>query len=310
MTLCLAIVLLLGYMYEPFAQNADAKAYPPPGKMIDVGGYNLHLHCKGTGNPTVIIDAGWGEWSTMWRNIQDIVAKHTQICAYDRAGMGWSDVGPQPRDAKQFSKELHTLLHKAGITSPYVLAGHSLGGFTVRVYAHEYPSDVSGVVLIDSMSPKQFTTSARDVHQSNTPQYSSVISLLGRLGIVRITSHVIDSITQAPNEDHSTKALHAHSKFLQSYLDEGAGLPESAFQASQVTSFGDIPLIVLTAGKENTSFASWNKMQTELLQLSSNSKQVIAETSGHNIHIDQPEAAVDAITTMIKLIVLKKFTDH
>ncbi len=119
-------LLLVGYIYEPMAEAADAKAYPPPGELVDVGGYRLHINCTGSGSPTVVIEAGLGDWSTSWGFVQPEVAKTTQVCTYDRAGMGWSEAGPLPRDAAQFAKELHTLLQSANIPGPYVMVGHSL----------------------------------------------------------------------------------------------------------------------------------------------------------------------------------------
>ena len=152
MVLVLGLVLV-GTVYESATEASDVRAYPPPGQMVDVGGYRLHINCTGTGSPTVVIDAGWGDWSLGWSGVQPGVAKTTRVCTYDRAGMGYSEAGPLPRDAEQFAKELHTLLDRAGVPGPYVLVGHSLGGLPVRVFAHEYPAEVAGVVLIESMSP-------------------------------------------------------------------------------------------------------------------------------------------------------------
>src|SRR5262245_3259234 len=148
-------LLLVGYIYEPIAEATDAKAYPPPGQLVDVGGYRLHINCTGTGSPTVVIDAGQGDWSTSWGVVQQEVAKTTRICTYDRAGLGWSEAGPLPRDAAEFAKELHTLLQNAGIPGPYVMVGHSLGGASIRVFVSEHASEVAGVVLIESMNPGQ-----------------------------------------------------------------------------------------------------------------------------------------------------------
>ena len=137
---------------------------------MDVGGYRLHINCTGTGSPTVVIDAGWGDWSTAWGFVQPEVAKTTRVCTYDRAGMGWSDAGPLPRDAAQYAKELHTLLKNANIPGPYVMVGHSLGGFAVRVFVHDYASEIVGVVLIDSMTPQQFTQSPTEVQSPSDSQ--------------------------------------------------------------------------------------------------------------------------------------------
>src|SRR5215213_9385758 len=158
----LIVVLgLVGAVYESAAEAADVRAYPPPGQLVDVGGYRLHMNCTGTGSPTVVIDAGWGDWSASWSSwVQPEVAKTTRVCSYDRAGMGWSEAGPLPRNAQQFAKELHTLLQNAGIPGPYVVVGHSMGGLPVRVFVHEYATDVAGVVLIESMNPRQAKPSA------------------------------------------------------------------------------------------------------------------------------------------------------
>src|SRR6266540_3954300 len=132
----LIVVLgLVGVIYESAAEAADVRAYPPPGQLVDVGGYRLHINCVGTGSPTVVIDAGWGDWSASWSSwVQPEVAKTTRVCTYDRAGMGFSEPGSLPRTAEQFAKELHTLLLHADIPGPYVLVGHSLGGLPVRVF--------------------------------------------------------------------------------------------------------------------------------------------------------------------------------
>ena len=157
------VVLLgvVGAVYESVAEAADARAYPAPGRMVDVGGYRLHVNCLGTGSPTVVIDSGLGDWSASWRSwVQPEAAKATRVCTYDRAGIGYSEPGPLPRTAAHFAQELHTLLQHADIPGPYVLVGHSAGGLTVRVFADAYPAEVVGVVLIDSMSPTLATQAA------------------------------------------------------------------------------------------------------------------------------------------------------
>ena len=178
---------LAGAIYEPVAEAADIRAYPPLGQLVDVGGYRLHIHCTGTGSPTVVIDGGWGAWSLEWSGVQREVAKTTQVCTYDRAGRGYSEAGPLPRNAVQFAKELHILLERANIAGPYVLAGHSLGGLPVRVFAHEYPTQVAGVVLIDSMSPGQRTqTTLTNGQIPSKSIFASLPSLLARVGLVRL----------------------------------------------------------------------------------------------------------------------------
>ena len=129
----IAILALAGASYEAIAATGDARHYPPPGTLVDVGGFRLHINCVGTGSPTVVLDAGLGGSSLDWSLVQPELGRSTRVCAYDRAGMGWSDPGPQPRTPGQIARELHTLLTNAGIAGPYVLVGHSLAGTNVSM---------------------------------------------------------------------------------------------------------------------------------------------------------------------------------
>src|SRR5690606_34429958 len=133
----------------------DRQAYPPPGQMIDVGGHHLHVDCQGEGDPTVVLEAGMSGWSTDWVLVQPEVAKTTRVCAYDRAGYGWSETGPRPRDSEQVATELHALLSEAGVTGDLILVGHSLGGLYTQYYARRYPEQVAGIVLVDAVHPEQ-----------------------------------------------------------------------------------------------------------------------------------------------------------
>jgi pimeloyl-ACP methyl ester carboxylesterase len=295
--------VLLGAIYESLAEASDARAYPPPGRLVDVGGYRLHLNCTGTGSPTVVIDAGLGDWSTAWAWVQPEVAKTTQVCTYDRAGNGWSEAGPLPRHAEQYARELHTLLREASIPGPYVLAGHSLGGLAVRVYADMYPAEVAGVVLIDSMSPRQFPRSSTNAapQEESKSHALTVFPALARIGLARLLVRPLGLIPHLPPEvERAYLSRMVRPSNLQAYMgDESRGMAASARQAEAVKTFGDLPLIVLTARRND--IPGWQDWQTELLELSSNSQQLFAE-SGHNIEIEEPEAAIAAIVKMVELV--------
>jgi pimeloyl-ACP methyl ester carboxylesterase len=294
---------LIGYIYEPMAEAADTKEYPPPGQLVDVGGYRLHIHCTGSGSPTVVIDAGLGDWSTSWgETVQPGVAKTTRVCTYDRAGMGWSDPGPLPRDAARFAKELHTLLQNAQIPGPYILVGHSLGGLPVRVFAHEYAPEVAGVVLIESMNPTRFNATSAEVLSQSKSQSEpfSFGALLSRLGIARLLVKLPAIAPRLSANDDAYYARYIRTQSLQATTDESQGMPASGKEASAVQSFGDLPLIVLTGRLNNNG--NWQEWQKELLQLSSNSRQLFAEHSGHNVQLDEPEAAIAAITQMVQQV--------
>lgn len=293
---------LAGAVYESVAEATDAKAYPPPGQLVDVGGYRLHINCTGTGSPTVVIEAGLGDWSTSWGGVvQPEVAKTTRVCTYDRAGMGWSEVGPLPRDAAQSAQELHTLLQKANIPGPYVMVGHSLGGLIVRVFAHDYASEVAGVVLIESMNPKKFTQSPELQAQSESrSQPFSPQAALARFGVARLLVKVPGIAPSLGPNQEAYYPLYIRPQYFQATDNESQGMPAAGAQAAVVESFGDLPLIVLTAKLNNNS--SWQEWQTELLQLSSNSQHLFAENSGHNIQVDQPDVAVEAIVKMVEMV--------
>jgi pimeloyl-ACP methyl ester carboxylesterase len=297
----LVILSLIGAVFESVSEASNTRAYPPPGQMVDVGGYRLHICCTGMGSPTVVIDAGLGDWSTAWGFVQTEVAKTTQVCTYDRAGSGWSESGQLPRDASQFVNELHTLLQKANLPGPFLLVGHSLGGLPVRVFTGDHPSEVAGVVLIDSMFPGQGRSSPTEANSLTTNQTHAYTPLpvLARFGIVRMVTKLLGEPGSSPAEKASY-GISVTPKHMQALADELKGIPDSLSQADAVKSFGDIPLIVLSRGLDQDS--DWQAGQAKLLQLSTRSQQLFAEKSGHNIELDQPEAAVGAIVKMVQMI--------
>jgi pimeloyl-ACP methyl ester carboxylesterase len=291
----LLVFIIAGAILEPIQEAADARAYPPPGQLVDIGGYRLHIHCTGSGSPTVVIETGWGDSSASWGWVQPEVAKTTRICTYDRAGMGWSEASRQPRTAREFAQELHTLLAKANESGPYVLVGHSLGGYTVRVYAHDYPAEVSGLVLIDA----QDLPTSDVATPAPKPGGTSLPSLLARIGVMRLLAGPLGSIEDLPPGDKEAYTAYAVApRSVQTFLDEGRGMSEGGAQARAVTTLGALPLIVLSRGKDLD--AKHTAAQAELLQLSTDSQQLVADHSGHPIMIEQPEVAVAAIVKMVK----------
>ena len=297
----LAVLLglaLLGAVYESVSEAADARAYLPPGQMVDVGGYRLHINCAGTGSPTVVIDAGLGDWSASWSNaVQPQAATTTRVCTYDRAGMGYSEPGPLPRTAAPFSDELHTLLQRAGIPGPYVVAGHSSGGFTARVFAAAYPAEVVGVVLIDSTTP---APSAQAEAPTSTG-WLSIATLPARIGLARLLAGPMDlKGSMAPEIAHGYVAHSVTPRSAQTGLDEFLGMSQGAAEAGAITSFGELPLVVLSRAPNRD--LEWDRKQTDLLHLSPKSEQLFAEHSGHNIQLEEPEAAVNALVHMVERV--------
>src|SRR5829696_7254243 len=280
--LVLIVVLLalavLGAIYQAIATERAERAYPPPGEMVEVGGYSLHINCVGQGSPTVVLDAGSGGFSAQWVLVQQEVSGITRVCAYDRAGMGWSEMGPDPRDAKQITGELHTLLSKAGIEGPYVLLGHSFGGMYMQTYAARYPDEVAGAALVDSSTdPDQFSQrpEARESYEPQKQSFAVVpllvrlgVSLPARLGVVRLLSKLDPASPELPQQQREQiDALTPSTRQVSASALEFLA-PTQTLRLGSPGSLGNKPLAVVTAGE---SEPSWLKRQDELATLSPNS---------------------------------------
>jgi pimeloyl-ACP methyl ester carboxylesterase len=185
----LAIMIIMGAIYQSVASARDLKKYPPPGKLYDVGGCRLHLYSTGEGGPTVILEAGGSSPALLWYLVQKEVAKFARVCSYDRAGFGWSDPASKPLSANDVAGDLHELLKKADIPGPYILVGHSIGGVYVRAFTHLYPSKVVGMVLVDSSHESQNLRYPPEFNKISRRQISSMrmLPFLARIGILRLT---------------------------------------------------------------------------------------------------------------------------
>jgi pimeloyl-ACP methyl ester carboxylesterase len=172
----LGVLILIGATYQGVATAVERRRYPHPGKLVDVGGHQLHIDCVGDGLPVVVLEAPETAMSAAWGWIQREVAKTTRVCSYDRAGLGWSEAGDQPYDPGRVPEELHSLLRAANEPGPYVLAGHGLGASFVRQFANLYPADTAGLVVIaesDSMEP--------------SGSFLTMSPWLARMGLLRAT---------------------------------------------------------------------------------------------------------------------------
>jgi len=308
--LALIVVLVAsGASYEAIMAAGDASRYPARGQRVDVGGYRLHISCIGNGSPTVVLDAGQGGFSLDWSLIQPELAATTRVCAYDRAGYGWSDPSPQPRTPRQIAEELHTLLVNAGIEGPYVLVGHSAGGKHVRLYATRHPQDVAGMVLIDARTEyvdANRSPEALAAEHKQQRRFQRTIWVAARIGLVRpfwaALWPKVWPATQNLSAERRTEigVLQARSQQIKTVLREDAFLTQDNSQLNSAASLGNVPLIVLAAGQSVEHDTLWQEAQEQLARDPSNAKLTIASGSSHYVHWEQPTLVVDAIRQVVE----------
>ena len=311
--LVIVSLALTGFLYQTIASAVDSSRYPPPGKLIDVGGYRLHLYCTGTshaGSPTVILEAGGGGSSVSSSTVQPGVASFTRVCSYDRAGYGWSDNGPLPRTAGRIVTELHTLLARAGVPGPYVLVGGSYGGLIVRLYAYRYPQQVVGLVLVDSISEEVVRYPELRANGALVANLLTICQVLAPFGIVRLLGHVFNPAVELPPNVQPVAQAHVYqTRECYTARDEVAADDESYAQVrAALRPLGHLPLVVLTRGVEGVYYqgnagkpvsAAWLALQKDLASLSTSSQQIIATRSGHDIALDQPDLVIAAIKQVL-----------
>jgi pimeloyl-ACP methyl ester carboxylesterase len=256
-------------------------------EMVNIGSHSLHIYCIGEGSPPVVIDVGFGDSYTNWHTVQEGATQDTQVCAYERAGYGSSQPGPMPRSSQQVADELRLLLEKADIPGPYVLVGHSLGGLNMQVFVSQYPDLVAGAVLLDP-PPPGFITGERflELYQMAEGETAGLLA-------------AAEQARQAADPEEKAKA-----SFYETLASEHAMMmAESAQQVAAIESFGDMPLIVLASGKPNPAFGDsaeafqqfWIEQNQALATKSANGTFILAEESGHNLHLDAPDVVLDAI---------------
>jgi len=304
----LGIVALLagGALYQRIARTRERQQNPVPGVLVDVGGYRMHLYCTGEGSPAVILDAGLGESRFTWSTLQPRVAQFTRVCSYDRAGMGWSDPSPRQRTSKTIAEELHVLLHNGRAPEPYVLVGHSFGGWNVRMYASLYRGEVAGMTLIDASHPDQLTRLPAEIFKQQA-RYTALLRAFEftmPFGLPRLMG-----FCQGTPEERAATCSADPPHEVRAEL---AAMAESAAEVRATGPFGDLPIRILSHDPERIDGAlfkkggpdvdlakqanlAWEQMQRELTGLSSNSARVVATGSGHYIHVDKPDVVIAAI---------------
>jgi pimeloyl-ACP methyl ester carboxylesterase len=273
----------------------DRGRFEMTGELYDVGGHRLHLDCAGAGSPTVVLENGLNEISALWDAVATQVSRTTRVCAYDRAGQGWSDDADGPQDAR------HVLLARAGVHGPYVLAGHSSGGTLALTYAARYPAQVAGIVLLDSSSPHQLT---------DQPDFAGEYAIMHRLlpvmpALARVGGlHLIPASTATALSSDAAAQVRAFStspRGANNLRDEHAQLLTVFRQAQALTTFDPKPLAVVTARENADGTKGWAADQDKLAALSSNSTHWVAETT-HVGLLDDAQGSVDSVRAITAVV--------
>jgi pimeloyl-ACP methyl ester carboxylesterase len=335
--LCVAAVLvaalLTAVLYQGAGAARDARRFPPAGRLVPIpgaAGLRLHLHGAGDAGPSVILDAGIGASSLSWSLVQAQAARFARVYAYDRAGFGWSDPPRRahgPRVASRLAEELRALLHAADVPGPYILVGHSFGGYVARLYAERWPVEVAGLVMVDSPSPADWAepNRIRRRQHGGGAFFSRIGGHLARLGVVRfclnrfsrgstglpvavtrafgpaaldLVTRMVTQVMKFPQELRPVAQAHwsrpAPFFTLAAHLDR---LPDSAREVGACGSLGDLPFLVLTAANPSPARAA---QQDALACQSTRGRHIIAREGGHWLLLDQPALVVQAIESVVE----------
>ena len=311
------VVLLAAFVAGSSAYNAIALHHfwahnAPPGAFYSVNGHRMHLNCTGSGSPTIILEAGLGNDSLTWGGVQPVLSSTTRVCSYDRAGFGWSDPLPAPRDADHIAAELHGLLQQAQVTGPIVLMGHSIGGMYLRDYATRYPADIVGLIFEDSSTPLQDENPVMKAAQSKAPP-SWLLELLAKpamsIGIPRLIGQCSQSIKGFDTRAAKLQAediCQTHISAMFDYLD---GMNLSGQETVHTGPYGALPILIFSEDPAQAVAASstdaanvFYGMQEDLKKLSTRSRRIIAKGSTHYIHIDRYELIEKEVPLFIEQI--------
>ena len=288
----LLYILFLTFFTVATVNAGDDEPFKPPGRFVNIGFQTMYIDCMGNKSPTVLIDVGIAGSSASWYKIAQTLSNDIRVCLYDRAGYGWSDPGRGERTTATIAHELNLLINKAEIPGPFVLVGHSFGGFTARYLAARFPKNVVGLVLVDSSHPDQ-------------------IYRLSALDKVKQKS-LVTGRKNLPPEDFSEFErkwyfLNSSRKATFAQMGELKYFKESAYQVKHSGPIKNIPVAVLSRGigqlpeLNGVSLENeWQDMQKDLLKLSRNSWHLIVADSGHEIHKEAPNHVIENILKVVR----------
>jgi len=313
-TLILLITLIIiGFIYEQISRSNAEKNLLPHGEFADVGGHNLHYYKKGTSGPTVVFESAFDPAGHLqWFDIQEKMSTFATTISYDRAGLLWSERGNNQKTGKAMAEELHALLEKSGVSKPYILVGHSLGGIILRSFISKYQQDVGGVILVDGTHPNGEDYMSDELYTLvNQGLPSGFLKIANSVGLVRL---MFKGYFPDKEEYNYLNTLMPALLYKSAYgvLEEQDQIPYLFKEANKITSFGNIPLYVISATDsdrfdnvisdekiKDELIGAMAKMQKDLLNLSTDSEQILVPNSSHYITEDQPIVIIDVIKKMI-----------
>ncbi|RNM14054.1 alpha/beta fold hydrolase [Nocardioides pocheonensis] len=294
----------LGTTYENVAASRDNHSHPAPGRLFEVNGHRLHLDCRGQGGPTVVLFNGLGEVSASWARIASSLTSTVRVCAYDRAGQGWSGDVSHPQDGVAAAKDLHALLAAADEHGPFVLAGHSIGGPFAMTYAARYPTQVAGMVLLDSSSPEQFTRMpAYPGQYAVIRRVYALMPTLYRFGLGRVGAAAVPSHLPAQAADQ-VRAVTSSAHGARNMRDDASMLHQVFGQAQALTTLDGRPLAVVTASGSLDDTVGWAAAQDVLAALSDDHLHTVVQSSHTGLLEDRAPAAesVKAISWVVDAV--------
>lgn len=302
-----ALIVVVSTSYNAIAIHSFWAHNPAPGRMVDVGGRRMHINCTGSGSPVLVLEAGGQNDAAIWMGVQPALSKAAMVCSYDRAGTGWSDSQPGPRDADHIASELHQLLEQAGIEGPIILMAHSIGGLYARDYVTHYPADVAGIVFIDSSTP--FQDRNPTLVRATPPKTGKdkVLDFLLRpwmwnLAVVAGTPRLLGMCGHEHTASEHIGKVQSEEicRLRTSAWDEIDEWDASSRETVNSGPFGALPILVLSrdtskglpakpSQNELDRRNAWNQMQEDLKKLSTRSRRIVARNSAHQITQDRPD---------------------
>ncbi len=319
----LAVVILLalvaGVIYEAIGRRRAVRLYPPPGRLVDIGSRHIHLDCRGQGTPVVVFEAGLDTYGSLsWWPVHDSIAATTRACAYDRAGVMWSEPSPDGRNGTTVAQDLQATLAAANEPGPFVLVGHSLGGPYAMTYTKLFPDEVAGIVFVDASHPDQLRRFSEIPGYSAEPPVGLMraVGALGPTGLPRLISALTRNPAVPENISGAMTAYFASS--LNPAVDEAIALGATLDEAGTFRTLGSRPIVVLTAmrpfsdaelastkmtAEQGVQFREiWRSLQVEQAGWSTNSRHELFTDASHYVQTDRPDAVIRAVRDVVEFI--------